>query len=361
MGDNGILSWHSAWVCKEWPQVFYSRQLHRRKAVLVLLMGILLVSVCFARGQEEKADSGVPPIVLRLADNQPIGYPTVVGDEDFARRVGEYTDGRIIVEVYPKGQLGDEKSAIEQVQFGGIDFTRVSISPLSDFQPLLNALQMPYLYRDSDHMWKVLNGEIGDYFLSLMGEKGFVGLAYYDGGARNFYTTKGPINTVSDMKGLKIRVQESSLMMGLVQALGAVPTPMTYGDVYGALQTGVIDGAENNWPSYDTQRHYEVAKYLSIDEHTRVPEMLIASRIMMEQLSEEDQAIIKRAARESQTVQIQSWVDFEKASEAKVRAAGSQINKIADQREFAAAMAPLYQSMLNSEQQRWVERIKAVQ
>ncbi len=330
-----------------------------KKVLVTLLVVTLLAGVAFAQGGQEKGASA-KPIVLRLADNQPIGYPTVVGDEDFARRVGEYTNGRIKVEVYPQGQLGDEKSAIEQVQFGGIDFTRVSISPLSDFQPLLNALQMPYLYRDADHMWKVLNGEIGDYFLNSMTAKGFVGLVYYDSGARNFYTTKKPIYTVADMKGMKIRVQESSLMMGLVQALGAVPTPMAYGDVYSALQTGVIDGAENNWPSYDTSSHYEVAKFLSIDEHTRVPEMIIASKITMDKLSAEDQAIIKRAARESQAVQIKSWADFEKVSEAKVRAAGSKINTINDQAEFAAAMAPLYQSMLNAEQKSWVEKIKAV-
>jgi TRAP-type C4-dicarboxylate transport system substrate-binding protein len=185
-------------------------------------------------------------------------------------------------------------------------------------------------------------------------------LVYYDSGARNFYTTKKPIYTVADMRGLKIRVQESSLMMGLVQALGAVPTPMAYGDVYSALQTGVIDGAENNWPSYDTSSHYEVAKYLSIDEHTRVPEMIIASKITMDKLSAEDQEIIKRAARESQAIQIQSWAEYEEMSEAKVRAAGSQINKINDQAEFAAAMAPLYQSMLNAEQKDWIEKIKAV-
>lgn len=331
------------------------------KKVLVAIMVIaLFAGMVFAQGTQDKATETQKTVVLRLADNQPIGYPTVVGDEDFARRVNEYTNGRIKIEVYPQGQLGDEKSAIEQVQFGGIDFTRVSISPLSDFQPLLNALQMPYLYRDADHMWKVLNGEIGDYFLNSMTAKGFVGLVYYDSGARNFYTTKKPIYTVADMKGMKIRVQESSLMMGLVQALGAVPTPMAYGDVYSALQTGVIDGAENNWPSYDTSSHYEVAKFLSIDEHTRVPEMIVASKITMDKLSAEDQAIIKRAARESQAVQIKSWADFEKVSEAKVRSAGSKINTINDQAEFAAAMAPLYQSMLNAEQKQWVEKIKAV-
>jgi len=209
-------------------------------------------------------------------------------------------------------------------------------------------------------MWKVLNGEIGDFFLNSMEEKGFVGLVYYDSGARSFYNTKKPIYTVADLRGMKIRVQESALMMGLVRSLGAVPTPMAYGDVYSALQTGVIDGAENNWPSYDTSSHYEVAKYYSLDEHTRVPEMIVASKITMDKLSKEDQEIIKRAARESQKIQIDSWAEYEKKSEAKVRAAGSQINKIKDQAEFAAAMAPLYQSMLSDAQREWVEKIKAV-
>ena len=318
---------------------------------VMLVIAALLPAQLFAQAK---------PIVLRLAETHPQDYPTTKGDYEFARLVEERSGGRIKIEVYYGSQLGQEKAVIEQVQFGGIDFTRVSISPLSDFQPLLNALQMPYLYRDADHMWKVLNGEIGDYFLNSMTEKGFVGLVYYDSGARNFYTTKKPIYTVADMRGLKIRVQESSLMMGLVQALGAVPTPMAYGDVYSALQTGVIDGAENNWPSYDTSSHYEVAKYLSIDEHTRVPEMIIASKITMDKLSAEDQEIIKRAARESQAIQIQSWAEYEEMSEAKVRAAGSQINKINDQAEFAAAMAPLYQSMLNAEQKDWIEKIKAV-
>ncbi|MFA5699137.1 MAG: TRAP transporter substrate-binding protein DctP, partial [Sphaerochaeta sp.] len=189
-----------------------------KKVLFALVIVSLLVLPVFAQGGKEAA--AAKPIVLRLADNQPIGYPTVLGDEEFARLVGVYSDGRIKVEVYPQGQLGDEKSAIEQVQFGGIDFTRVSISPLADFQPLLNALQMPFLYRDADHMWAVLNGEIGEYFLNSMESKGFVGLVYYDSGARSFYNTKKPTYTVADFRGMKIRVQESALMMGLVQSLG---------------------------------------------------------------------------------------------------------------------------------------------
>lgn len=329
-----------------------------KKVLLAMLVASLLVAPLFAQGQQEA--SAEKPIVLRLADNQPDGYPTVIGDLEFARLVEERSNGRIKVEVYNNGQLGDEKSAIEQVQFGGIDFTRVSISPLSNFNPLLNALQMPYLYRDSNHMWKVLNGEIGEYFLNSMTDSGFVGLVYYDSGARNFYNSVKPIYTVADLKGMKIRVQESTLMMGLVSALGAVPTPLPYGDVYSALQTNVIDGAENNWPSYDTSSHFEVAKYYSIDEHTRVPEMIIASKITMDKLSAADQELIKQAARDSAPVQIQAWADFEKKSEAKVVAAGSKINAINDQAEFAAAMQPLYDSFLDAEGKEWVKKIKAV-
>lgn len=329
-----------------------------KKLLTVLLLVSLALTPMFAQGgQETKAEE---TIVLRLADNQPIGYPTVIGDEKFAQLVEEYSNGRIKVEVYPQATLGDEKSCIEQVQFGGIDFTRVSISPLSSFNPLLNALQMPYLYRNPDHMWKVLNGEIGAYFLKSMEDNGFVGLTYFDSGARSFYNTIKPIYTVADLSGMKIRVQESDLMMGLVEALGATPTPMSYGDVYSALQTGVIDGAENNWPSYDSSNHYEVAKYYSVDQHTRVPEMLIASKTTMDKLSAADQEIIKKAAKDCQSTQIAAWAEYAKKSEQKVRDAGCMINDINDQAEFAKAMEPLYQKMLNAEGKAWVEKIKAV-
>ncbi|MGD1817005.1 MAG: TRAP transporter substrate-binding protein [Pleomorphochaeta sp.] len=330
-----------------------------KKLLTLAVLALVAITPMFAQGSDEaqKSDS---PIVLRLADNQPIGYPTVVGDEKFAELVEEYSNGRIKVEVYPQATLGDEKSCIEQVQFGGIDFTRVSISPLASFNPLLNALQMPYLYRNADHMWNVLNGEIGDYFLQSMEDSGFVGLTYFDSGARSFYNTIKPVYTVSDLSGMKIRVQESDLMMGLVEALGATPTPMSYGDVYSALQTGVIDGAENNWPSYDSSNHYEVAKFYSIDQHTRVPEMLLASKTTMDKLSQEDQEIIKRAAKDCQATQIAAWAEYAQKSQEKVKAAGCQINEITDQAEFANAMQPLYDKMLDADGKAWVAKIRAV-
>jgi len=330
-----------------------------KKIVTLALILALVTGTVFAQGQQETAASD-EPVVLRLADNQPEGYPTVIGDLEFARLVEERSNGRIRIEVYHGGQLGDEKSAIEQVQFGGIDFTRVSISPLSNFNPALNALQMPYLYRNSDHMWKVLNGEIGEHFLNSLTESGFVGLSWQDSGARNFYNSVKPIYTVDDLKGMKIRVQESTLMMGMVSALGAVPTPMPYGDVYSALQTKVIEGAENNWPSYDTSSHFEVAKYYSIDEHTRVPEIIIASKISMDKLSEADQELIKQAAKDSTPVQVAAWAAKEKVSEDKVRAAGVQVNYVNDPAEFSARMGSLYEKLLDAEGLEWVKKVQAV-
>jgi tripartite ATP-independent transporter DctP family solute receptor len=302
------------------------------------------------------------PVVLRLGETHVADYPTTKGNYEFARLVEERTGGRIKIEVYHSSQLGQEKAVIEQVQFGAIDFTRVSISPLAAFAPAFDALQMPYLYRGEEHMWKVLNGPIGEEFLNSLEPANFIGLAWYDSGARNFYNSKKEIKSVADLKGMKIRVQESQLMMGLVSALGAVPTPMPFGEVYSALQTGVIDGAENNWPSYYSTSHYEVAKYFTLDGHTRVPEILIASKISMDRLSKEDQEIIKQAAKDSMPYQIKLWKEFEKVSEDKVRAAGSIITELTPEAiaEFQKAMQPMYDA-LRPELQEVVKKIRAVE
>ena len=302
------------------------------------------------------------PVVLRLGETHVADYPTTKGNYEFARLVEERTGGRIKIEVYHSSQLGQEKAVIEQVQFGAVDFTRVSISPLSAFAPAFDALQMPYLYRGEEHMWKVLDGPIGEEFLASLEPANFIGLAWYDSGARNFYNSKKEIKSVADLKGMKIRVQESQLMMGLVSALGAVPTPMPFGEVYSALQTGVIDGAENNWPSYFSTSHYEVAKYFTLDGHTRVPEILIASKISMDKLSKEDREIIKQAAKDSMPHQIKLWKEFEKVAEDKVRAAGSIITELTPEAlvEFQNAMQPMYDA-LSPELQEVVKKIRDVQ
>ena len=283
------------------------------------------------------------PIVMKLAETHPQDYPTTKGDYEFARLVKERSNGRIIIEVFHSKQLGEERAVIEQVQLGAIDMTRVSISAVSSFVRDLDAFQLPYLYRDASHMWKVLNGPIGADIFKKHEAFNFVGVGWFEGGSRNFYTKK-QVKTVSDLKGMKIRVQQAPLMVGMVEALGAVATPLPYGEVYSALQTGVVDGAENNWPSYLTTSHYEVAKYFITDEHTRVPEITVGSKRVFDKLSKEDRALILKAAQDAVPYQIKLWNDFEKVAEKTVREKGSIITEVspAEKQKFMDAMKPLY-------------------
>ncbi|PKM93970.1 MAG: C4-dicarboxylate ABC transporter [Firmicutes bacterium HGW-Firmicutes-1] len=326
------------------------------KKILSVLLAVTLfatVAVGCAKTTPEttpdapKAEENAAPVeavVLRLAETHPADYPTTLGDYEFARLVEEKTEGRVKIEVFPAAQLGEEKDVIEQVQIGAIDITRTSIAPLTEFSPSLNVLQLPYIYRDGDHMWSVLNSTIGDDFLASVEAANFIGLGWFDPGARNFYNSQKEIKSLADLKGLKIRVMQSELMMDMVSALGASPTPLPYGEVYSSIQTGVIDGAENNWPSYDTSSHFEVAKYYTLDGHVRVPEIIVASKVAMEKVSTEDLVIIKEAAKEAQAFQIEQWTAKEEVSRAKVVAAGSIITELDDatKAEFAAAMKPVY-------------------
>lgn len=286
-----------------------------------------------------------PEYVFTYAENQVEDYPTTQGAYKFAELISQKTNGRILINVQANGVLGDEKSVCEQLQFGGIDFMRISLSPLSEFVPKLNVLQLPYLYRDADHMWQVLDGDIGKDFMNSLEGSNLVPLSWYDAGARNFYNSVRPIKKLEDMKGLRIRVQESDMMVGMVEALGASPTPMSYAEVYSALQTGVIDGAENNWPSYESTNHYEVAKYYTIDEHNRVPELQLCSKPTWDKLSFEDQEIIKECAMESAEYERKLWLEREKASEEKVRLAGCEITELSpeEKQKFQDAVKPMYE------------------
>ena len=328
-------------------------------ALSVLAVGTMVLAGCGGSGSS--SSSGGDKMVLRYAENQVKDYPTTKGAQKFADLVKEKTNGRITVEVYDSGQLGDEKSVIEQIQFGGIDMSRVSLTPLSEFSKDLMALQMPYLYRDADHMWKVLDGDIGKKLLGSTEKDGIVGLSWYDAGARNFYNSKREIKSMADMQGLKIRVQESGLMMDMVKALGASPTPMAYGEVYSVLQTGVIDGAENNWPSYESTSHYEVAKYYVIDEHSRIPEMQIISKQTWDKLSADDQKILRECAAESSKYERELWAKQEQESEKKVRDGGSVITKLSEEAraEFVKAMEPLYEKY-GADYKELIDQIRAV-
>jgi tripartite ATP-independent transporter DctP family solute receptor len=303
----------------------------------------LLIFFSGCREQDAQVLSVDSTTYFRLAEIHPPDHPTTQADQEFARLVEEKTQGRIVIKVYDNQKLGTEKEVIEQVQFGGIDFARLSTSTIAEIAPQLNVLQLPYIYRDSDHMWMVLNSHIGDYLLASIKEQKLIGFTWFDAGARNFYNNVREVKTMQDLQGLKLRVMESQLMVDMMSAIGASAVAMPYGEVYSSLQRGLIDGAENNYPSYDVSKHYEISKYYTIDEHLRIPELLIASEKIVERITKEDLALIMESAAEAQVYQKKLWARQEKESEEIIRAAGVIITPIEQREEFVEAMKPLYE------------------
>ncbi|MER8412792.1 TRAP transporter substrate-binding protein [Mesorhizobium sp. M0518] len=299
--------------------------------------------------------------VLRSSDTHPDGYPTVEAVKYFGELVKERTAGRYAVELYHSAQLGEEKDTIEQVRTGVIDLNRISMAPFNGLIPETTVPSLPYIFRSEDHMHKVMDGAVGDQIAAAFEQVGLVLLAFYDSGARSFYNSKKPINSLADLAGMKFRVIQSDIFVDMVAALGANATPMPYGEVYSAIETGVIDGAENNFPSYDTAKHAEVAKFYSLDEHTMVPEAFVMAKSSWDKLTPEDQAIFKAAAKESAVRQRELWTAKVKESRAKVEAAGSQITT-PDKQPFIDAMGPVYEKHVKDDKLKaMVEAIKAVQ
>jgi len=290
-------------------------------------------------GDNNSASDG-PRYTFRLAETHPAEYPTTLGDRKFAELVNERTNGRITIDVFPSAQLGEERAAIEQVQLGAIEFTRVSTGPMAEFNQDFGVFSLPYIFDDDDHVWRFLLSDAGDALLDSLQGSGFQGLAWYSSGSRNFYSSK-PLNSIEDLKGMKIRVQENQVNIALMDALGASATPMPYGEVYSSLQTGVIDAAENNFPSYYSSGHYEVAPYMILDGHQRVPEVLIVSKTVWDKLSKEDQEIIRQSAIDSIAYQREKWAEYEKESETMVRAAGSVITEVTDIKPWQEAVKPV--------------------
>lgn len=286
--------------------------------------------------------------VLRLSEVHAEGYPTSLADAEFARLVEEKTEGRYKVEVYLGGTLyGQETEAIEAMQLGDLAFARVSASPVASYVPAINAIQMPYLYKNGEHMWAVLNGEIGQKLLADIETaegSGLVGLCFYDAGSRSFYLTK-EVHSVADMAGLKIRMQNNQMMVDMVTALGATGvTGIGPNDVYAAITQKTIDGAENNWPTYQNMGDYEAAPYYILDQHTRVPEILLASKAIKDSIDPADWAIIMECAAATQAYEIEQWAAKEKSSEEIVRAAGTTVIELTPEarQEFEDKMSGLY-------------------
>jgi tripartite ATP-independent transporter DctP family solute receptor len=325
-----------------------------RGAALALALALAFAAAA-AFGQGKAAE----PTRLRLAELHPADHPTAKADYEFARIVRERSGGRILISVYTDSVLGQEMEVLEQLRFGAIDIARVSLAAVSVYAPRLDALQMPYLYRDEEHMWKVLKGEIGKELLASVGQAGFVGLGWYEAGTRSFYNDRRELKNPSDLAGLRIRVQEGGVMDDLVTALGATPTSMAFGESYAAILRGSVDGAENNIPTYYSSRHYQVAKYYTLTEHARIPEIVVGSALSLSELSAADRELIAKAAMDSSDFQRKAWRDYEAMAVEKLREAGVSILRPSDPGAWRALVQPLYAEQ-DPEIRALVARIKAV-
>ncbi len=280
--------------------------------------------------------------VLRLAENQPETNPVTIAMMKFAELVAEYSGNELNVQVFHSAQLGQEPETIEQAQAGIVDFARVNSVVLANVSPSMGVFTLPYIFRDYDHKFAVLDGEIGQAALDDLAEVGLKGFPFLEAGSRHFYTVAGkPVRSIDDLKGMKIRVQPAPIALRMVELLGAVPTPMNYGEVYSALQTGVIDGAENDFVSYQTSSHYEVAPNYTLDGHLSPPAVLVMNAARFDGLTDAQKEAVTRAAQEAAIYERQIMTEAMDTAREAVVAAGSEIIEI-DNAPFRDAVAPIF-------------------
>ena len=304
------------------------------------------------------SDSGAT--ILLGTDTHPSDYPTVKAFRYFGQLVEQRTGGRLKLKLLPGGQLGAERDTLEITSFGGIDLNRVNLAPLNSIEPLTIVPSLPFLFEDEAHMRRAIDGEPGRRVLASIEKHGMIGLCFYDSGARSFYNVKRPILSPDDMRGLKIRVQNSDLYVAMIRALGADATPMDLGEVYQGLVQGVVDGAENNWPSYETGRHFEVAPYYSLTEHVMAPEVLLMAKTTWDDLSPADRQIVASSARESVPYMRRLWDARVAEARRTLASAGVRANAV-DPEPFRQRMRPVWDAFVTTPEQREVvEMIRAM-
>jgi len=281
---------------------------------------------------------------FRSADVQPPDYPTVKAVVYMGDLINKETNGKFTIKIFPNSLLGSEKDVIEQVKLGALDMVRVNVGTLNTICPAMMIPLMPFVFRDTAHMHNVLDGPIGDEMLADCSSQGLVGLAFYDSGARSFYTKK-PVRSLADLKGMKIRAQQADVWVSMMRLLGANAVPMPTGEVFTGLKTGLIDGAENNWPSYQSFHHYDAATHYTLDEHSMAPEVLAMSKRVFDSLTPAEQATVRKAAKDSVPYMRKLWQEMELSSRAIVEKAGVEVITV-DKAPFKAAMAPLYDQFI---------------
>ena len=272
----------------------------------------------------------------------PPDYPVSRGMDRFTELVAQRTNNRIRMRSFHSAQLGQQDEAIQQMRLGAMDFAEFNLSPLNNIAPSTQVVTLPFLFRDVAHLHRVMDGPIGEAIAEDLEKVGIVALAWYDAGARSIYNRARPIRTPEDVRGLKIRVQTSDLWIDLMRALGANPTPLPFGEVYTSLQSGVVDGAENNWPSYESTRHFEVARFYTTTEHSNVPEVLAVSATRWRRLPAADREVVRTAARESAAYQRELWAERERVSRQRVEGGGAQITDLQDRSAWSRLMEPVY-------------------
>jgi tripartite ATP-independent transporter DctP family solute receptor len=333
-----------------------------RKALSFLALGLLVGSLLATAAlvpaiRSARSGGGMNKVVLKLGHVLPPSHNVHVAMEFMARRLAEISAGAVELQVFGGGQLGSEPESIEQSQRGALAMVKTSAAALESFVPDMAVFGMPYLFRDEGHYWRVLLGDIGKEILQSTSPHGVHGLCYYDSGSRSFYTMSKPILRPADVREMKLRVLPSKTARDMITLLGGGPTPIPYGELYTALQQGMIDGAENNPPSYYTSRHYEVAKHYSLDEHTRVPDLVIVSRKIWDELSPQVRGWVEQAAAESVTFQRKLWDEQTEESLRQVEKAGVTIHR-PDKKAFEEAMAPMYEAVKGTRVGELAQRIR---
>jgi tripartite ATP-independent transporter DctP family solute receptor len=328
----------------------------KRRTVLSLIGASTLEAAVFGPAWAQK-------MVLKASDVHPLGYPTVEAVTRMGKKLEQATNGRLSIQMFPSMQLGGEKEAIEQAQVGALALARVSVGPVGSVVDDLNVFNMPFVFRDVTHMRQVIDGEIGKELLEKITnnpQTRLVGLCWMDAGSRNVYNSRKPVRSVEDLKGLKIRMMGNPLFVDTMNALGGNGVAMGMDQVYSALQTGVVDGAENNPPSYDSFGHYTIAKNYSLTEHLIIPEILVFSKRIWDGLSKDDQELIRKVSAEAQQEQRKLWDERVAESMKKIKDAGIEVITFSDKKPFQDAVKPVWDKY-GAKYDALVKRIQAVQ
>lgn len=284
-------------------------------------------------------------MVIKASDVHPLGYPTVESVIRMGKKLEAATGGRLTLQMFPSMQLGGEKEAIEQAQVGALQIARISVGAVGPVVDEVNVFNMPFVFRDAKHMEAVLDGEIGNELLARITNNdkiGLVALCWMNAGSRNIYNSKHPIKSIADLKGLKIRMIGNPLFIDTMNALGGNGVAMGFDQVYSAMQTGVVDGAENNLPSFVAQNHFQVAKYLTMTEHLIIPELMVFSKASWNKLAKEDQELIRKSAKEAQAEQRVLWYEAEKTALTKMKEVGTNVVTDIDKQPFRDAVKPIW-------------------